>query len=538
MMVPTGLCLDLRLMRQGANPLGSVALALVLIGCGAVSPDPPSDRTTEEPSTSEAPTASAGPDAPAPEPTAPSALNLILDAHANGDLTDEEAAVYRAFAAFGDVRLPDEFRSDTGYDDGLALRAAAGMWDELSTANREALAPYFIPPMYAGSWADPAVDSTVSLAKHPARGPVALNPTDCASEQLRDQSYVNVPAIDGRVRIWWRDGIETSASFASAASAVAAEIDATIWPTLTGLMGQEPLSDQAQECFNGEDGALDIYLSDRTLEWGADAMTIAYPGRCTETPAFIIVAEDTVVDDGLPSWVVAHEVFHTIQYAYHYGGPCDAFTAMDEATAMWAARHTYPDDQFEWTGGTLFNPRSYADWFRQRENNLYWHGMTCYGYCGWPYFASVTERHGIERIADLYEATEAAGTDFEAIDAVTPGGFRGYWPRFVLDLFDDHPGWNVWRDWDPAPWSRLTSHAGGGGIPTADPGGDARWRFGSWETPCARAGEMTDMSLISDEILGQWRCVPNADQEETDLPARSLDAQLRHRRPRRFARAR
>jgi len=46
----------------------------------------------------------------------------------------------------------------------------------------------------------------------------------------------------------------------------------------------------------------------------------------------------------LQAWKYAHEVFHASQYAYTYGGPCAAFTEMDEATAMWAAEHVYPDD--------------------------------------------------------------------------------------------------------------------------------------------------------------------------------------------------
>jgi len=85
------------------------------------------------------------------------------------------------------------------------------------------------------------------------------------------------------VRIWWRNGIETSARAGTIAGLVAQDLDANIWPKLTALMGREPLSDAAVGCFNGEDGALDIYITDITLPGYAEALTIAYPGACTGT---------------------------------------------------------------------------------------------------------------------------------------------------------------------------------------------------------------------------------------------------------------
>lgn len=530
-----------------------LSCALLVVACGSQSnPSPTGTQSNPSPTTSTVasvpPSAQPGeptipgsaqpspPPAvgtPGPEPTpdlsAPSSTQLILDALESGALTPEEAAVFRVFAAFGDERLPAEFQSPgQGWDDHLATRDAAGLWNQLSAEQRAQIAPYFIPPIYAGSWADPeATSRTAGQLAMTGQGAAALpltaavDPTDCASEQLHGQFYVNVPAMGGKVRIWWRNGIETSAAFGSAASALAAQMDAKIWPVLTQLMGREPLSDGSQACFNGEDGALDIYLSDRSLEYGASAQTIAYPGRCTDSPTFIILAEKTVAG-GLPFWVVAHEFFHAIQYAYHYAGPCDEFVGMDEATAMWAAEHVYPDQQFEWF--RLGGATQFSEWFRKNEDTVYWHQPACGPYCGWPYFASLTKRHGVQKMPDLYEATEAAVSDFQAIEAVTPGGIRGYWPQFVRDLWDDHEAQNVWSEWDPGLWSSFSYELGPGGGPVEvpRPGGGGiltkdsatHWRIAPWAAnPCESSSANPNWGFLEQETIGTWLCPLNPNEE-------------------------
>jgi hypothetical protein len=442
---------------------------------------------------------------------------LILEAQAAGELSAEDAAVYRVFAAFDDDRLPAEFQTENiGWEDHLATREAAGMWDQLSVEQREQIAPYFIPPIYAGSWADPepaaANPLTAQLGQIGARAVAAVDPKDCASEQLRNQFYVNVPAAGGKVRIWWRNGVDTSARAGQVASLLVTEIDTNIWPKLTGLMGREPLSDQGVGCFNGEDGALDIYITDRTLPGYAHALTLAYPGACTGTPAFIIFDQPRAGHDygtmdpaKLQAWQYAHEIFHAIQFAYSYGGPCSAFQEMDEATAMWAAEHVYPTEQFEWD--------RYGEWFRSNGQGLYPQA----GYGAWPLFSSITKRHGNERIRLLYEAAQSVSGSYDAIEVIVPGGIDGYWPQFVRDLWDDHADHNVWADWDPGGWTSRAFDAGqqrwadipypsGGGLLTLELGPErGKWHVAPWSAnPCQLPREVAWMKEY--ETIGRWRC--------------------------------
>lgn len=508
--------------------LGQRGLALITVlavGCSAATPTAAPGSPAAPPPTSPGldasgtlPTPGFPPPSPTDEPVGPTSTDLILAAHERGELSDEDAAVYRVFAAFGDERLPTEFQSESaGWEDHMATRDAAGLWDSLSAEQRVAIAPYFIPPIYAGSWADPAAEAGAGLTAGLglAGAPMitaAVDPKDCASEQLHDQFYVNVPAAGGKVRIWWRNGIETSARAGTVASMLAQEVDANIWPKLTTLMGKEPLSDAGVGCFNGEDGALDIYLSDRFLGPGTQALTIAYPGACTNTPAFIIFDSRLIDPDFFSAWKYAHEIFHAIQFAYTYAGPCSNFAAMDEATAVWAAEYVYPADQFEWSGGGF----GLASWFGDNSERLYNHNLDAYG--DWPLFSSLSHRHGPELIPMLYQATETVDSDLDAIEIIAPGGIDGYWPQFVRDLWDDHEEHNVWTDWDPGLWSTATYEGLGGGglVEVPRPGGggiltvdiDSHWRIAPWsQSPCVtHPADNPNWGFVEQETVGSWTC--------------------------------
>jgi len=520
---------DLRLGRYGA------VVAVLLMGCSTATPTIVPTGSGLAPgspgpvASGALPTPGSPGTSPIDEVSGPSSADLIIAARERGELSDQDAAVYRVLAAFGDERLPAEFQSENeGWEDHLATRDASGMWDQLSAEQREQIAPYFIPPMYAGSWADPAPETgarstlTAGLGAFGAPLTAAVDPKDCASEQLRGQFYVNVPAAGGKVRIWWRNGIETSAKAGTVASMLAAEIDTNIWPKLTALMSREPLSDAAVGCFNGEDGALDIYLSDRFLGLGTQALTIAYPGKCTNTPTFIIFDSRLIDPASFAAWKYAHEIFHAIQFSYAYAGPCSDYAAMDEATAVWAAEHVYPAEQFEWSGGGI----GWASWFGHNTDRLHSHSSSFAegGYGDWPLFASITNRHGVEAIPLLYEATETVESDLDAIEVVTPGGIDGYWPQFVRDLWDDHQEHNVWTKWDPGIWSNVTyeergggglveaPRPGGGGILTADR--DHHWRIAPWsQSPCiTHPDDNPDWGFIEEETVGYWRCTLDRDQ--------------------------
>jgi hypothetical protein len=351
--------------------------------------------------------------------------NLIEAELEAGSISEEQALLYRAYAAFGAPGLPARFRGDNlGYGDDSVMREVADAWPTLSPTTQAALEPFFRPPMYEGSYAKPFAP------RAPLRSRTLVS---CESEQLRDKFFVNVPTANGKVRVWWRNGRPTSAKLGTAATKIAQEIDATIWPKLTTLMGREPLSDAGEECFNGEDGRLDIYLMDGSIGKGDHALTVAYPGRCDQTPVFIVINALY----GITRWEIAHEIFHAFQFSYDYKGPCKEYALMDEATATWAGNYVYPTDNVE---------HEYDD-FISRIWNLYC-CLGPLGYPDWTLYYSLTQHQGNPKIPSLYANVASYEDDIKALDATITGGLTKFWGTFVKDTWNQPPLDDSFRVWD------------------------------------------------------------------------------------------
>ncbi len=343
---------------------------------------------------------------------------LIDAAVERGQITPATGLAYRVYAAFGDPRLPARLDGDDigAVGDDAALRAVTAAWPTLPRKIRAALRPFYRPPLYKGSWAGRGA----ALAA-PQAGAARCD----SDEELRDKFYVNVPTANGKVRIWWRNGTPYSAKLGTAASRIAKEVNNSIWPKLTALMGRAPLSDAGVKCYHGEDGRYDIYLYfDKDLKGGASALTIAYdPARCTHTPAFTVVD----VRQRTTRWEIAHELFHAIQFAYTYHSSCKDYEAMDEATATWAGNYVYPSDDLEHEYLGLLS----------RINGLYG-SFGFVGYNDWTFFYSMTQHYGNASMRKLYANTESFD-DIDAIDHTVPGGIDHFWPVFIADSWNQAP---------------------------------------------------------------------------------------------------
>jgi Family of unknown function (DUF6055) len=195
------------------------------------------------------------------------------------------------------------------------------------------------------------------------------------------------------------------------------------------LLGREPLRDGGERCFHGIDGKLDLYLYG--LDHHNQALTFAYPPRCTGTPAYIVFeARDT-----LPNrWAVAHELFHAFQYAYKYQGPCASYNDWDEAAATWAADYLYPKDDNEHG----------ISWFLQQPDRSFTHAS----YEGWVFPYAMQQLHGAGTIKAIYDQVEHQPGPLQAIDAGVPGGFKQAWPEFARAGWNDEPLQPSFAEWD------------------------------------------------------------------------------------------
>ena len=201
---------------------------------------------------------------------------------------------------------------------------------------------------------------------------------------------------------------------------------------------------------------------------GSKAEVAAYPGGCNQSPAWMWIAPDNVLDPKGARAIFAHEFMHMIQFAYTKGTNCMEYRWMDEATANWAIDHVYPDDNYEhgFFESYLIEPNTISREGMRTELNVpldlsLWRASSRLcpgGYCDYPFFLYIAERFGADRIRRIYEASEL----FDPIDSIASGvdgPLRNVWHDFSLALYNDVDEGikNQFYEWDGIRFGILST---------------------------------------------------------------------------------
>jgi hypothetical protein len=352
---------------------------------------------------------------------------LLAAAVSRHEISVERALEYRVFAAFGDSRIPKRYLGDFGGEgDDSVLQEVAQEWPKLSASTKNALRRFFAPP---------AARRAKSAAERSLTGD-----DPCDSSQLKGSDWHNLPAVGGKVRIWWRDDPWTPWNHQSAIF-LSRQIR-PVYDRFKKLMGREPLSDASSPCFHGPDGALDIYL----IRWVDKAVALTVPAgqnkltpfACTNTPGFIVFR---TMGGAAHISGVAHELFHAFQMAFPYkGGDCKEYQSFDEGSASWAAHYgLHPNDP----GAGGRDPRWMEDEGYVEESFAYQQ------YKGWYFDLYLEEMLGAAKIPAIYHAF-ANQKSLEAINSVIDGGFKKRWPEFTLKAWNQDPVSPSFRHWEKA----------------------------------------------------------------------------------------
>jgi hypothetical protein len=417
---------------------------------------------------------------------------LLIDrALTAGEITAEQAYVYRVFAAFGWPGLPTRFRgaqSGRGADPhGKLLIDLKTRFATLSPTAQEQIAPLLVPPIYEGSWGDPAVlDAVAQTADipalagkvtHSARLLAAPTGQVLCSEGSRPQrlpvwtSY----EVGGLFRIWYLSDplpyvthLGTPARTKRLADVALANV-MTAYNALHGVFTRNLIDDTDAAICNGGDGLYDIYmygLAD-TTNLGEE---FDYPGFGTPSPSWIALnpVADWGAGDGLIKATLAHELFHAIDSLYHKDDHDEAYWRM-EAMATWAENLAFPGGNFEWV---------YADeFFSLRDNTLQDveallpinyltqtpsdrtqgdidSSNAESGYRKYLFFLFLEKKYGAAVLQDILVRGEFGGaTSTLAINTAlqSQGGFATAWPEFVLATWNDtdHHVHDELSTWDP-----------------------------------------------------------------------------------------
>lgn len=363
-----------------------------------------------------------------------STVQLIDEAVARGEISEETGLIYQVFASFGDERLPDRYRGPlaTFGADTFAVADVVSRYESLSEEAKATLAPYLMPPFYQGSLQAGRNDE-ISTKAMAVCGPM-------------DSDWSSIRSPSGQVRIWWDSANTDDAQLAAGLTGVA---DRALL-SFTGLLGRQPLPDGGSElpCRGGDD-AIDVAFTDGISQ------TVPYFPGTKEVSSYVLLQRKP--QDG-PVMTLVHELFHVFQYTYdveEFGLHVD-YKWLMEATAQWAQHYYSPE------GNSGLEQRAAPFFLDEPEKSLdETNKKREYG--AYLFFLYLTEKFGDGIMKSVWDATTGADA-LHAVDSAIPGGFRERWPEFALY------NWNQDKENHYEQWDSLTTHAASRGGMLLAPG--------------------------------------------------------------------
>src|SRR3989344_2421820 len=347
-------------------------------------------------------------------PLPPTTFDLINKALADGVIDAETALVYKVFDEFDDARLPAQYRGrDDGFFEATAITEAGELFNTLSPATQQLLAPFLFIPDVTGIEPGTPQSATIAGAMIAAvpSGTVNNNGQPTVRAAAAPTNQQAIWAVTDEVAIYWDQDDTLGDTYKLEAERIAPEIKNVIWPRLTGLFGK-PGPGKIVKIFLGVDPKVK-----RSFTWSVD---------CTE--ASIGLVSTTDLD------TLAHELTHAL-VDLNYPARCNASKRSDtkwltEATATWAEHFVYPKNNRE--------HRTAPEFLREPESPLETRNDG-HEYGAYLWFLYITQGATFDKPdrAQFVPMTWNAIASKDSLGAIEQaigslGGFRGEWPQFVL----------------------------------------------------------------------------------------------------------
>ncbi len=242
--------------------------------------------------------------------TPPSTVELIQKASESGELDRDGALLYKAFAVFGDSRLPERFRSDRAMTEATSvLREIQREYDGLSPKTQKALKPFLLNPLDPESvfnaprsvsgWSFPDL---ISGAYADTKISVVTD-SGTLSRWKTSGRWESLITANRKVKIWYKRG---GGDWLVAMQSKKYFDEGRIWQKEVGLMGVAPAPDGGR---SGDDRLLDIWF----YPIADDGLT--YSLQDGKNSASTIVIRRSLRGKELAA-TLAHEFFHAIQYNF------------------------------------------------------------------------------------------------------------------------------------------------------------------------------------------------------------------------------
>lgn len=394
----------------------------------------------------------------APQPYAQQAIAAALRA---GSIDFGTSLLYRAYALFGDARLPDAYLGAGSVEEDNLLFEQIRLRLAQFTPERQAeLRAFIVRPTdslsvwnrgpTAGSSGQTSRVMAASGREQAAQttaGRLALPPESCAS--LADGAWVSKRSTLYAVRVWMQCGpAPVTDAVVQRVIAGTLEVLDSVYVPMTQMLGP-PRSDLE----GGGDNAIDIYIVHdsgsvhrRNKDFTPSGLGVTYnepPFVGEKASAFVLIPRSTLV---LPQahTTTIHEFFHVLQNAHNaflYGptGCVDEACKWHwfvEASATWAGAYF---DRTTWTGSRAAFDHAYdrfAETFQPSDAALNatdddgsQHDRSAFI---WPYFVE-QETKGTAFMTQIWNGLGGA-TTFAAADDVINGAysFALNFPRFAV----------------------------------------------------------------------------------------------------------
>ncbi|WHZ27093.1 MAG: hypothetical protein OJF51_001889 [Nitrospira sp.] len=285
----------------------------------------------------------------------PMAQQKIVEALQAGKLDYGTSLLYRAYALFGDRRLPSEYQGPSLEEDNLLFDEIRQALGTFSSNMQARLQPFIVRPADPASvWnvTTPTAPGAAMLREAPQFGNVLAiaPPAQCPLNQAG--GWASKRSAAHPVRVWAKchGVLEYDAKSQELIDQALAVLD-KIYEPMTKWMGP-PLLDQ-----DGGDDAIDFYIlgsSDyvfrRNKEFLAVAMGVTYsdsPEEDNSSSGFVILQRDLANTPSFHSTII-HEFFHVLQtrhndkyQSHRIASGVDVFEKhwFVEASATWAEAH-------------------------------------------------------------------------------------------------------------------------------------------------------------------------------------------------------
>lgn len=361
-------------------------------------------------------------------PPPPTAQQLIQEDLAAGRIDANTALLYRAYALYGDPRLPGQYSGGFLVEDPVFFNLAQD--PNLPADLKAQLEPFLARP-----------DDPVSIYNANFNENALITAPGSTDLFCDTENWTALASLQANVQI--KVHARCTGAYEVDINTALQSIEA-LWEPMTDLMGQ-PIPDLGG-AIAGYSTDIDIYLltpldelkrypgSGSPLSAALGVAPVAPPFQGSKSSGYIIVDRAEVNNGASFQQILAHEFFHVLQHAHNYEVHFNGDTEwwFTEASATWAEAHFVPSNSAD-------THTRFTYYFQQMSESLHATGQPgtplnyhMYAAYIWPFF--MEQEKSAQSIARVWRELEIVGSNWIAamlvLDMELPfsQGFR----RFAL----------------------------------------------------------------------------------------------------------